>query len=331
MKLKTRSAANSLPPAVKSLRPSREAFDGFTAALLAYHSRINHIESEENHKTHLMDVFKAIYPAHCLIEPHERIDFVIRAGDRTTDPVVLVETKTHRNRAEMIAETDVNRKALHEAVLYYMRERSRGNISIANVIICSTFEFFVFDASQFERTFYRDVRFNRLFFDWLDGKTSDTTTNFFYTQIAHPFISASDAVLEATYFDIRQVGERQLLSLYKVLSPQNLIKDKVSNDSNSLNKGFYDELLYIVGLEEVRERGKKVIRRRSPATRSSGSLLELALAELEHSDKLNDESLILQYGASWEDRSYAIALELCLTWVNRLLFLKLLEAQLLSV
>lgn len=328
MQLILKPIAASLSPAVKSLRPGRDEFDRFASALELFLSRINERETEENHKTHLIDVFKAIFPQHCLIEPHERIDFVIRAGDMTTPPVVLVETKTQRNRAEMISENDINRKALHEAVLYYMRERERGNVSIAHIIICTTFELFVFEANQFERAFRANSHFHKLFVDWAEGRTSDTTTDFFYREIAFPFIESSPAQLEATYLDLRQTGERNLLAIYKVLSPQNLIKDQIPNDSNSLNKGFYDELLYIVGLEEVREGAKKLIRRRRPATRCAGSLLELALAQLEQSDAINDPALILQYGSSMEERSYGIALELCLTWMNRLLFLKLLEAQL---
>lgn len=330
MELRLKPIAASLSPAMKALRPGRVEFDRFATALNLYLSRINERETEENHKTHLIDVFKAILPPHYLVEPHERIDFVIRAGDMTTPPVVLVETKTQRNRAEMISERDINRKALHEAVLYYMRERERGNVAIAHIIICSTFEFYVFEAKQFERAFYGNPRFRKLFVDWAEGRSSDATTDFFYRQIAFPFIMSSDVQLEATYLDVRQSGERTLLGIYKVLSPQNLVKDLVANDSNALNKDFYDELLYIVGLEEVREGAKKLIRRRRPATRRAGSLLELALAELEQSDALNDPELILQYGSMREERSYTIALELCLTWVNRLLFLKLLEAQLVS-
>lgn len=328
MRLTLKSIAASLSPAVKSLRPSREEFDRFTAARRRYLERIDEKESEENHKTHLIDVFKAILPQDVLVEQHERIDCVIRSGDKGTPPVVLIETKTHRNRAEMITQQDINRKALHEAILYYMRERHGGNVSVTQIIICSTFEFYVFEATQFERQFFANAGFHRSYVDWVSGKTSDTTTDFFYRQIAQPFVALSDAPLEATYFDFRKDSELDLLAIYKILSPQNLLRDEIANDSNTLNKSFYDELLYILGVEEVRDGAKKLIRRRSQRTRSGGSLLELALAELEQSDRLNDPELILQYGAVRDERAYSVALELCLTWVNRLLFLKLLEAQL---
>lgn len=328
MELRIRPIAAALSPAVKALRPSRDDFSRFSTALNRYLSRIDEKESEENHKTHLIDVFKAIYPVDVVIEQHERIDCVIRGGGKETPPVVLIETKTQRNRAEMITRSDINRKALHEAVLYYMRERISGNVSITHIIICSTFEFYIFAANQFERAFFNETRFRKLFQDWTESKTSDVTTDFFYRQIVRPFVAASDVQIEATYFDVRNPNEKDLLAIYKVLSPQNLLKDILPNDSNALNKDFYDELLYIIGVEEVRNGAKKVIRRRSERTRSSGSLIELALIEVEQSDALNSPELILKYGSNTEERAYTVALELCMTWVNRLLFLKLLEAQL---
>ena len=328
LELKLKSIASSLPPAVKSLRPSRAEFEGFLQAVERYLSRIDENETEENHKTHLIEVLKTVYPSSIRIEPQERIDCVIRRDDKDSPPLVLIETKTQRNRSEMIAKSDINRKALHESILYYMRERRRGNISISHIIICSTFEFYIFEAKQFERTFFRNREFHKKYIDWAGNKTSDQTTDFFYTQIASPFIASSKVELEATFFDLRSKTGDALLPVYKALSAHNLLRDDVENDSNSLNKGFYDELLYILGLEEARAGSKKIIQRREKGRRAQGSLLEMAITELEHIDRINDPELINDYGANRNDRIYAVALELCLTWINRLLFLKLLEAQL---
>lgn len=131
------------------------------------------------------------------------------------------------------------------------------------------------------------------------------------------------------YFDLRLANaERDRLALYKALSPQNLTGYGIAHDSNVLNRAFYDELLYIIGVEEVRVGAKRTIQRVRESKRSPGSLIELTLAQLTYSDVLNTEQLITQYGADRAGRAYEVALELCLTWVNRLLFLKLLEAQL---
>ncbi len=328
MDLTLRSIAASLSPAVKALRPTQEEFRQFSQALERYLKRINEKEFEENHKTHLMDVIKKLHPVDVLIEQHERIDLVIRERGKDTDPVVLFEVKTQRNRGEMISTNDINRKSFQEAVLYYMRERARGNISLQNVVICSTYEFYIFQAREFERHFFGNAEFKKQFMDWSHGRTADSTTDFFYRHIAQPFIASSTAQLAATYFDIREArSERDRILLFKALGPHHITRAFVANDSNTLNRSFYDELLFIIGLEEAAG-AKRVIRRRPPAKRSEGSLLEMTLAELKHSDALNDADLILRYGADNETRAYSIALELCLTWINRLLFLKLLEAQL---
>ena len=47
--------------------------------------------------------------------------------------------------------------------------------------------------------------------------------------------------------------------LYKLLSADCLLKEFNPNDANSLNREFYAELLYILGLEESKDGGKKVI------------------------------------------------------------------------
>lgn len=113
-------------------------------------------------------------------------------------------------------------------------------------------------------------------------------------------------------------GSKKLLPLYKFLSPETLLAKPFANDSNSLDRNFYAELLHIIGLEEVKEDkgGKKVIRRKNPANRDKASLLESAIYQLED-DFPNKEEC------------EAMALRLCITWVNRLLFLKLVESQIL--
>ena len=68
-------------------------------------------------------------------------------------------------------------------------------------------------------------------------------TEFFYNEL-----------IEVTSFTLKELNynnsENNLSNVYKLLSPDTLLKKFTPNDSNSLNKNFYDELLYILGLEE---------------------------------------------------------------------------------
>jgi hypothetical protein len=333
MKLKIVSLLDSLSASTKALKPKRNDFERFKSGLQTYLGRIDGSESEENLKTHLMDLLKPIFAPKYLIEQQERIDFVIRSGGKSSPAAVLVEAKRRVNRADMITESDCNRRAMHELVLYYMRERLAGNTNIQKLIVCTELDFFVFSSKDFERLFFNDRQFRADTVDWQAGRKSDLTTEFFYTQIAKPFIAAHSDELQATHFDLSSfrltdlANEKRLVLLFKFFSPKHMLNEDFENDSNSLNRLFYDELLHIVGLEERKENGNRVIGRLPEPKRSPASLLENTIAKLRLEDGFNDPGIIQTYGPNIADREFNIALELCLSWINRLLFLKLLEAQ----
>jgi hypothetical protein len=58
--------------------------------------------------------------------------------------------------------------------------------------------------------------------------------------------------------------------------------------------------------------------------------LEDTIIQLDSLDKINRLSQPLQFGATHAERLFNVALELSITWINRILFLKLLEGQLVS-
>ena len=124
--------------------------------------------------------------------------------------------------------------------------------------------------------------------------------------------------------------DRKLIALYKFLSPIHLLKLPFAKDYNELNKEFYAELLHILGLEEVKEKSQKFIVRKPKGKRDNGSIIENAINELDAMDKLSMLSNVKQYGNSYEDQLYNVALDLSITWVNRVSFLKLLEAQIIK-
>ena len=67
-------------------------------------------------------------------------------------------------------------------------------------------------------------------------------------------------------------------SICKMLSPYFLLKQSY-NDKYALNERFYNELLYIIGLEEKKKNGRPVITRRED-NREPASLLENTLHQL---------------------------------------------------
>ncbi|MEM5315895.1 N-6 DNA methylase [Paraburkholderia sp. JHI869] len=84
-----------------------------------------------------------------------------------------------------------------------------------------------------------------------------------------------------------------------------------------LDEGFYAELLHIVGLRESVSGVRRTVARLAPAERLSGALIELALSHLSARELEADH--------------FEIALRLCIAWISRLVFLKVLETRLLTL
>lgn len=88
--------------------------------------------------------------------------------------------------------------------------------------------------------------------------------------------------------------------------------------------------MHIIGLTETKDGGKKLIQRNSEGERHTGTILEDTIIQLDSLDKLGRIEKPNQFGSTTQDRLFNVALELSITWINRILFLKLLEAQLIT-
>jgi adenine-specific DNA-methyltransferase len=333
----------SLKKAFLKVKPRRFEIERFKTNLIQLLDRINEAESEEFHKNLVIDFLKKTYyePNH-FINTKGRTDLVIHNGDRASSSVgVIIETKKPANRSEMITTSNLNSKAFHELVFYYLKERIIGkNHEVKHLIITNINEWFIFDVTTFDRLFAQNKHFVNQFNDFQRGRLADTRTDFFYKQIAEPFIANLQTVIEFTHFNIQdyqsplrnssKADDNKLIALFKILSSEHLLKLPFINDSNSLDKCFYSELLHIIGLNEIKKKSKKLIERNKEEERNSGSILEDTIIQLDSLDKIYRLERPEQYGKTKEERLFNIALELTITWINRILFLKLLEAQLIT-
>ncbi len=235
----------------------------------------------------------------------------------------------------------LNTKAFQELILYYLRERiTHKNLEVKYLIATNINEWFIFDATLFDRLFAQNKNFVKQFNDFEGGRLADSKTDFFYKQIAEPFIAEIKTEIEFTYFDLKEyqkplrnadsADDNKLIALFKLLSAEHLLKLPFINDSNSLDKRFYSELLHIIGLTETKVGGKKLIDRNKDGERNSGSILEDAIIQLDSLDKINRLDRPSQFGNTQQERLFNVGLELSITWINRILFLKLLEAQLIT-
>ncbi|SHO74182.1 DUF7149 domain-containing protein [Flavobacterium cucumis] len=340
MLLEPRKALNK---AFLKIKPNRTGIELFKQNLILLLDSIKDKESEEFHKNLISDFLKNTYysPNH-FINTKGRNDLVIHIGKEAKSNVgVIIEAKSPTNKAEMLSQKNINSKALQEMVLYFLRERiTHKNLEVKNVVATNVNEWYIFDAQLFDKLFAQNKSLVKQFQDFEEGKLSGTNTDFFYKEIAKPYIETVLDKLEYTYFDLAsydkilrnedKLDDAKLIVLYKLLSPEHLLKLSFANDSNSLDKNFYNELLHLIGLTETKEGGKKLIERPKVGQRNAGSLLENVINQLDSLDKLSRLPNVKQYGDTHEERLFTVGLELCITWVNRILFLKLLEAQLIS-
>lgn len=338
--IKPRKALNK---AFLKVKPNREGIEIFKKYLIQLIDQIDEAESEEFLKNVISDFLKkTYYDTNHYINTKGRNDLVIHNGKDAKSTVgVIIEAKKPSNKSEMIKSGSINTKAFHELVLYYLRERVKNkNLEIKNLIITNVYEWYIFDVSVFENNFAQNKELVKKFIDFEEGRLGGTKTDFFYKEIAEPFMREISHDITYTHFDIRDYekqlrdndkqNDKQLISLFKLLSPEHLLKLPFANDSNTLDKAFYSELLHIIGLTETKDGGKKLIGRNKESDRISASLLENTIIQLESLDKMSRLDKPNQFGETYDERLFNVALELTITWVNRILFLKLLEAQLIT-
>jgi len=333
----------SLNPAFRKLKPNREEIELFKHELILLLDRIKDYESEEYHKNLVIDFLNSTYyKNNHYINTKGRSDLVVHNGKEPNTPVgVLMEAKKPTNKSEMISKDNVNVKSFQELVLYYLRERkTQKNFQLRYLIITNIYDWFIFDAQTFEKLFYENKKLVSDFEEFEAGRLTSKNTDFFYKEIAAPAIQKITQDVACTYVNLNDFqkplrntdksDDKKLIPLFKLLSPIHLLKLPFANDNNTLNKDFYAELLHIIGLEETKDGGKSIIGRKKEGNRDEGSLIENAIEKIDMMDKLSRVNRIFQPTTTIDEKLYNISLDLSITWINRILFLKLLESQLLK-
>jgi type II restriction/modification system DNA methylase subunit YeeA len=320
----------------------RKDVDTFKANVSALLQRVetaeNNNEREDNFKILVLDFLKETYYNRTNeVNTRGNYDLVIHQDLGANSPVsVIFEVKRPSNNAEMISVQNPNTKALQELLHYFLQESFiNENKEIKHLIITNIYEWYIFDAVIFEKIFFENKKIVSQYKNWKEGKFGLPQTDWLYQNFLKPFIENELGEIPCAYFNLKDYKEivqkideeedKKLISLYKIFSPAHLLKHSFVNDANTLNTSFYFELLHILGLEEVKDSGKKIIQRKKKP--ESGSLIENVLQEIIHRKRLPFASNLKQYGDNEEEQLFSVALELCITWLNRILFLKLLEGQ----
>ena len=262
------------------------------------------------------------------------IDLAITQND--TIEVIFEVKKPNSN--DFFTPNNPNCKALHECILYYLRERKNANSSLKFVIITDCYRFYIFSAKDFEKLFHKNKEFQKLFENFqnpnslLKGNTDEfykeaksLLDSLAYAQSLQTSFNSSldsnEVSLNGLFWDLTpllapQSTESQeskdnpaFLTSFKIFNKDFLLDCFNPNDANDLNKKFYDELLYILGLTQSTQNGKAIIQESRESQASEGTLFYAIKSKLTNKD-FED---IIQY---------------IILWLNRILFLKLIESNL---
>ncbi|GHQ18607.1 type II restriction endonuclease Eco57I subunit R [Helicobacter pylori] len=277
--------------------PNKEQLKAFETAFNAF-LETNPQENENHHNDAFNDLLKGIFKYK--VKPTKKIDSAILNENNEVE--VIIEFKAIKNPNEFIKKGDLNVKALHESLFYYLIERKNGNNNLKHLILATIKELYIIDANEFE-VFNKDKEIEKAFKNCHDRKGNDTRTKAFY-DACQKRLNELDRSLKYHYIPLKK---ENLALIYQALSPNFLLKIPKYSDANTLNKDFYEELLYILGLEEQNDKGKILIKQ----SRTQNSLSDALKKQY---NNLDDEEVMA----------------LLIAWNNRILFLRLLESLLIS-
>lgn len=279
--------------------PKKETIENFEKEINSLLEKASKRDYEESQKSKINKFLENTYGYEC--EPYEKVDSAIYVDGKAW---VLIEVKALNNRNEFPKDRENPlSKAFCQMVFYFLKEIEKNN-SLKHAIICNAHEFFLFDCKDL--FFLKDdKRIKQLHKNCASNEGTDPSTKRFYSDLEEYLKKDFEGELRYTHFNLSSDDPKELI--YQVLSHEVLLKQKKTLDANTLNKDFYEELLYILGLEEQNDKGKILIK----PSRTKNSLSDALKKEY---NNLDDEEVMA----------------LLIAWNNRILFLRLLESLLIS-
>ncbi|GAA8608157.1 hypothetical protein HpBT318_06340 [Helicobacter pylori] len=279
--------------------PKKETIENFEKEINSLLENAKRQDGEEFQKNEINKFFLKTYGYDC--NTNKKVDSAIYVDGKAW---VLIEVKALNNKNEFPKNRENPlSKAFCQMVFYFLEEIENNN-SLKHAIICNAHEFFLFDCKDL-LFLKEDKRITDFHKDCAKKEGTDPSTKRFYSDLEEYLKKDFKGELRYTHFNLSSDDPKELI--YQVLSHEVLLKQKKTLDANTLNKDFYEELLYILGLEEQNDKGKILIR----PSRTQNSLSD---ALKKTYNKLDDEEVMA----------------LLIAWNNRILFLRLLESLLIS-
>ncbi len=282
--------------------PKKETIENFEKEINSLLENAKRQDDEEFQKNEINKFFLKTYGYDC--NTNKKVDSAIYEDGKAW---VLIEVKVLNNKNEFPKDRENPlSKAFCQMVFYFLKEIENNN-SLKHAIICNVHEFFLFDCKDFCTLFQNDKEIKKLHKNCASKEGTDPSTKRFYSDLEEYLKKDFKGELRYTHFNLSSDDPKELPLIYQVLSHEVLLKQKKTLDANTLNKDFYEELLYILGLEEQNDKGKILIK----PSRTQNSLSDALKKAYKN---LDDEEVMA----------------LLIAWNNRILFLRLLESLLIS-
>ncbi|MEJ8581421.1 DUF7149 domain-containing protein [Helicobacter pylori] len=281
--------------------PKKETIENFEKEINSLLENAPRQDDEEFQKNEINSFLKNAYGYNC--NTYKKVDSAIYVDKEVR---VLIEVKALANKTEFPKDRENPlSKAFCQMVLYFLKEIKENN-SLKHAIICNMHEFFLFDCKDLLSLLEKNQRITKFYKDCTKKEGTDPSKPRFYQDLEQYLKTDFQGELRYTHFNLSD-DVKELPLIYQVLSQEVLLKQRKTLDANTLNKDFYEELLYILGLEEQNDKGKILIK----PSRTKNSLSD---ALKEQYKNLDDEEVMA----------------LLIAWNNRILFLRLLESLLIS-
>ncbi|GAA7603675.1 type II restriction endonuclease Eco57I subunit R [Helicobacter pylori] len=281
--------------------PKKETIENFEKEINSLLEKAPRQDGEEFQKNEINSFLKNTYDYHC--NTYEKVDSAIYVDGKAW---VLIEVKALNNKNEFPKNRENPLSKAFCQMVFYFLDAIKNNNSIKHAIICNANEFFLFGCKDL-LFLKEDKRITDFHKDCDQKEGTDPSTKRFYSDLEEYLKKDFKGELRYTHFNLSSYDPKELPLIYQVLSHEVLLKQKKTLDANTLNKDFYEELLYILGLEEQNEKGKILIKQ----SRTKNSLSDALKKEY---NNLDDEEVMA----------------LLIAWNNRILFLRLLESLLIS-
>jgi len=283
---------------LKSINFTSKPKQSIIEIIKTHYDNISDKDSEEQVKGQIRDMVKA-FPEYETRLNENGVDLLVKNDGKI---VSIFECKSVRNKGEMVNEKDLNKKALHELITYFVEAYSEDKKNVPLFLVATNGKkWFVFNNSPFIDFVNNADAMRTCGLDkgiLFPSKKKEEIYEHIKRYLGNNTETLENFNNNCFYFSTVE-------DIYHFLSPDIMLGKYNPNVGNVLNKDFYDELLYIFGLKEEEKNGKKTI----VPNEIPNTFYSQINSKLDNYDK---------------------SIELIIIWLNRILFLKLFEARLIS-